>query len=98
MNIDFDKLFNDNSINIIRKRMEKYLPYLFKQEESIEITEKILKIEADINLLNSSIVNKLFLEYEQLTYEEMLQQNWLAYNIGFKRGILQQKLRENQEK
>ena len=86
MNINFEKLFNEENIHKVNEEVDKYLPELFGQYESLEITISMEKLEEEIKRLNSSLIDKLFDEYQQLNYRENLQINWLAYTIGFYNG------------
>ena len=44
MEIDFEKLFNEEEIEKVKNEMEEYLPTLFAQNRSIENMTNIMKI------------------------------------------------------
>lgn len=87
MKINFEKLFNQKNIDFVEEQMEDYLPTLFAQENNCKITSKIAAIEKEINSMNSRRISELFCEYNVLKDEDNTHQNWLAYSIGFLKGL-----------
>lgn len=86
MKVNFEKNFNEETVHKVRDKMEMYLPALFAQDISLEIAEKSDKLWEYAYSMNSSKVIELLDNYDNIIYEDMLLQNWLAYQIGFFEG------------
>jgi len=91
MNIDFEEYFNEENIEDIREEMEEYLYDLYAQPLYINNSEKQFKLYDDIFLNTNANIQSMLNLYENLLYEETLMENWLAYQIGFQKGLEQEK-------
>ena len=87
MRINFKRFFNQKKIQYVEREVRKHLPELFAQSISLENSNEILKIYEDISKFNNPQIMELFIKYSNLKYEENLYQNWLAYYIGFQKGM-----------
>lgn len=86
MNINFEKLFNEENIEKVNDIMDEHLPELFGQELSLNNTEEIMELYDKVAEFENQEIIDLFIKYSDLKYIDTTYQNWLAYTIGFIKG------------
>ena len=87
MEIDFENEFNIENIEAVNEEMDEHLSELFAQEESINNMNQLTEIYNKLASYHNKALMNLFKEYSNLKYEEKMYENWLAYYIGYKRGL-----------
>jgi len=86
MNIDFDKYFNDETIDLINNIVSKQEIALLGQKRYLELIDKEILILNKFDLFNNREINDLIFEYDNLKYKQQHCYIWLAFYIGFYYG------------
>jgi hypothetical protein len=88
-----DELFNQGDIDFIDEKIELNLPKLLGCAKYIEIDRKMSKINLELISTLDDNQRKLFNDYQMLALDATSYQNCLAYYIGHKSKIEEDKLK-----
>ena len=86
-------LFNQADVDLVEEKMENNLAILLESKEYIEINKKFHEMTLKLDSSLTSKQRKLLTEYQGLELEITTYQNCLAYYLGCKATIENDKLK-----
>ena len=87
MGINFEKYFNESNIEIVERKVDKYIIDLYGQKLFLKNIDKQDELYNQLILLNNPKLIDLFFKYDYLNYVENSYTNWLAYHLGKQDGF-----------